>query len=242
MQDLVAIRTARAFTETFYRRLVTHGQVDLAANEARSGLLTAGLPGAAIPALFMRLPEGRLAAAAQDVAATAQEAVAQPVSAGGAAKPKGTKTVVISYNHKDEAWKTRLATQLEVLGKLGLLDPWDDRRIRAGDDWRPAIQAAMDRAAVAVLLISADYLTSDFVLQEEIPRLLQRRTQEGLQVIPLIVRPCPWKLVPWLKGITPRPADGRALAAGTEYQVDAELEALAYEIAEIVGVPGGAAG
>jgi hypothetical protein len=60
MQDLVPIPTARAFTETFYRQLATHGQVDLAANEARSGLLTAGLPGTAIPVLFMRLPEGRL--------------------------------------------------------------------------------------------------------------------------------------------------------------------------------------
>ena len=60
MQGLVAIDTARALTETFYRRLLAHGLVDLAANEARSGVASAGLPGAAIPVLFLRLPDGRL--------------------------------------------------------------------------------------------------------------------------------------------------------------------------------------
>lgn len=60
MQDLVPVATARAFATTFYRQLLQHGQVDLAANEARSQLLTAKLPGAAIPALFMRLRDGLL--------------------------------------------------------------------------------------------------------------------------------------------------------------------------------------
>lgn len=60
MQDLVAIDTARAFAGTFYRRLVRHGLVDLAANEARSVVQSADLPGAAIPVLFLRLRSGRL--------------------------------------------------------------------------------------------------------------------------------------------------------------------------------------
>ena len=60
MQDLVPEKTAQTFSQTFYRRLLQHGQVDLAGNEARSILLTAQLPGAAIPALFMRLRSGLL--------------------------------------------------------------------------------------------------------------------------------------------------------------------------------------
>ncbi|HSN76212.1 MAG TPA: CHAT domain-containing protein [Anaerolineae bacterium] len=60
MQDKVLIATAQAFTATFYRRLLDHGLVDLAANEARSHLLSAGLPGASIPVLFMRLRDGQL--------------------------------------------------------------------------------------------------------------------------------------------------------------------------------------
>lgn len=60
MQDLVPIVTAKAFSQAFYRQLLQHGLVDLAANEARSAILTADLPGAAIPTLFMRLREGLL--------------------------------------------------------------------------------------------------------------------------------------------------------------------------------------
>ena len=60
MQDLVPIKTAQEFSQTFYRQLLTHGQVDLASNEARSALLTANLPGAATPVLFMRLRSGQL--------------------------------------------------------------------------------------------------------------------------------------------------------------------------------------
>jgi hypothetical protein len=60
MQDLVSASTAQAFTSTFYRRLLQHGLADLAANEARSSLLTAQLPGVAIPVLFQRLRSGEL--------------------------------------------------------------------------------------------------------------------------------------------------------------------------------------
>ncbi len=60
MQDLVPVRTARELARTFYRRLLEHGRVDLAANEARSAILTGKLPGAAIPVLFQRLRSGVL--------------------------------------------------------------------------------------------------------------------------------------------------------------------------------------
>ena len=60
MQELVPVETARTFSQVFYQRLLDHGVVDLAANEARATLMTAALPGAAIPVLFMRLADGRL--------------------------------------------------------------------------------------------------------------------------------------------------------------------------------------
>ena len=60
MQDLVTIPTARRFAQVFYHQLLQHGLVDLAGNQARSTVLTAGLPGAAIPVLFMRVPDGKL--------------------------------------------------------------------------------------------------------------------------------------------------------------------------------------
>jgi CHAT domain-containing protein len=60
MQDYVSIVSARKFSAAFYERLLEHGQVDLAANQARSRLLTTDRPDAAVPVLFMRLKSGRL--------------------------------------------------------------------------------------------------------------------------------------------------------------------------------------
>jgi hypothetical protein len=71
-------------------------------------------------------------------------------------------TVFISYSHKNEAWKDRLVTHLGVLAQEGLLDTWDDRRIGAGSNWKKEIEDALKKSSVAVLLVSADFLTSKF--------------------------------------------------------------------------------
>ena len=143
-------------------------------------------------------------------------------------------SVFISYSHKDEEWKDRLVTQLGVLQMEGILDVWDDRRIEAGDDWKPEIEDAITKANVAILMISANFLTSKFILGEEVPKLLTRRAKEGVQVIPLIVKPCAWTQVKWLSPIQARPKDGKALSAGNDYQIDSDLAALANEIAAII--------
>jgi TIR domain len=143
-------------------------------------------------------------------------------------------SVFISYSHKDEAWKDRLVTHLGVLQREGLLDTWDDRRIGAGDDWHEEIQQAIERASVAILLISADFLTSKFILEQEVLRLLERRQAERLHIVPVIVRPCAWKRVSWLSNIQSRPKNGRALSAGNEHQIEADLAAVADEVITLI--------
>jgi tetratricopeptide (TPR) repeat protein len=142
--------------------------------------------------------------------------------------------VFISYSHKDEVWEDRLVTQLGVLQKQGLLDIWADTRIHAGDDWYPEIQKAMNTASVAILMVTANFLTSDFILMEEVPRLLERRAKEGVRVFPVIVSPCAWKQVKWLSRMQVRPKDGKPLSGGNDYQIDADLAAIAEEVAAIV--------
>src|SRR5262249_35128748 len=133
--------------------------------------------------------------------------------------------------------KDRLATHLGVLQREGLLDTWDDRRIGAGDDWHEEIQQAIERASVAILLISADFLTSKFILETEVPRFLVRRQTEGLHIVPVIVWPCPWKRVLWLSRIQSCPKDGRALSAGNEHQIEDDLAAIAYEVITLIENP-----
>jgi TIR domain len=150
--------------------------------------------------------------------------------------PTGDRpTVFISYSHQDETWKDRLVKHLKVLEPEGVLEPWHDRQILGGDDWLAKIQEAMDRADVAVLLISADSLGSQFILETEVPYLLERQKRDGIRIIPLIVRPCPWSSVPWLSALQCRPKDGKPLSGGTEHQIEEALTALALEIQEHLG-------
>ena len=145
-----------------------------------------------------------------------------------------TPTVFISYSHRDEMWKDRLLTQLGVLQQQSILALWHDRLIGAGADWYQEICQAMEAAHVAVLLISAHFLTSSFIQREEVSRLLTRRQQEGLRIVPILVTPCAWEQVPWLARMQLRPIDARPLSAGNDHQIETELTAIAQEIATLI--------
>jgi tetratricopeptide (TPR) repeat protein len=121
-------------------------------------------------------------------------------------------TVFISYSHKDEIWKDRLRPHLRMLEKAGRLTVWDDRGIDGGATWYDEINRVMKDAEVAVCLISADYLSSDFCVKEEIPYLLERRKQEGMLLLPVLIRPCLWTSLDWLKALQMLPRDGKSVA------------------------------
>jgi tetratricopeptide (TPR) repeat protein len=144
-------------------------------------------------------------------------------------------TVFISYSHKDEVWKDRLVTHLGVLQQESILDVWDDRRIGAGEDWYQKIEQIITRTCVAVLLVSADFLTSEFIRNKEIPILLERRDKEGLRIYPVIIKPCAWKHVKWLSRMNLRPKYGRPIQGGSEFEVETDLAAITDEIADIIG-------
>ncbi|AUX46755.1 uncharacterized protein SOCE26_082640 [Sorangium cellulosum] len=146
----------------------------------------------------------------------------------------GQPTVIISYHHRDKEWKDRLVQHLRVIEKQGLLEVWDDERIDAGENWRHEIAREIERARVAVLLVSADFLASDFVLAEEVPRLLRGRQSFGLRVLPVLVSPCLWQAVPWLAEMKLLPYDGRPLSAGAGHSADANLAAISGEILRCV--------
>ena len=142
--------------------------------------------------------------------------------------------IFISYSHQDEAWKNRLLAHLEVLQMQDMLSIWVDTDIGAGEDWRAKIEEAIDAASVAILLISADFLRSKFIMGDEVPRIMTRREKEGLRVFPVIIRPCPWKTVSWLHTLQARPKDARPLLEGDEHQIDADLAAIVEEVAGII--------
>lgn len=99
-------------------------------------------------------------------------------------------TVFVSYSRTDSRWLQRLQVHLKPLARRGDLVLWDDTRIGPGDRWRSAIRDAIERAAASVLLISADFLASDFVASEELPPLLEKAETSGARILPIIVQPC----------------------------------------------------
>lgn len=146
-------------------------------------------------------------------------------------------TVFISYSHKDEIWKDRFLPQLRALEQAGRIAVWDDRKIDGGDKWYPEIKAAMEQAAVSLCLISPDYLASRFCVEEEVPYLLQRCEREGMILIPVLLRPCPWKAFRWLKEIQMLPRDGKSVAVDFRGIEDAAFADVANLVFEIVDNP-----
>jgi hypothetical protein len=150
------------------------------------------------------------------------------------ARRSSKPTVFISYSHKDEKWKNRLLAHLQVLQREGYLEVWEDRQIAAGEEWLPEIRSALERARVAVLLISADFLNSNFIRNEEVRLLLERRKTGEMRVIPVILRSCPWESVLSVSSLQARPRDGKPLARFKGDDVDRELKAIALEIQKLL--------
>lgn len=143
------------------------------------------------------------------------------------------KTLFVSYNHKDEVFKDYVVSHLGVAKKQGLLNIWDDRRIKGGGDWQKKIKTALAEAKVAILLVSRHSLTSDFILNDEVSTMLRRRDQEDLVIYPIIIRACDWDAVDWLKAMNLRPTDGKPLA---RFSLDRRDEVMAGISKEIRGL------
>jgi len=117
-----------------------------------------------------------------------------------------------SYSHKDERLREELETHLKLLLRQGLIAHWFDRRIEAADDWKHNIDNNVEQADIILLLISADFIASDYCYGLEMARALSRQENGEVKIIPIILRDVNWRMAPFDK-LQALPKDGKAITA-----------------------------
>jgi tetratricopeptide (TPR) repeat protein len=101
--------------------------------------------------------------------------------------------VFLSYSHQDEELCERFLVHLSQLKRDGLVEAWNDRRITAGTEWAGAIDEHLKSAHIIILLVSADFLASDYCNDVEMARALERSQKGEARVVSVILKPCDWE-------------------------------------------------
>jgi len=101
--------------------------------------------------------------------------------------------VFLSYCHTDLQHLKRLQTHFAHYERMGVVEVWDDTKIHPGAIWHQEIKKAISQTKIAVLLISADFLDSRFIIENELPPLLIAAKIEGLIILPVILSACAFK-------------------------------------------------
>lgn len=119
-------------------------------------------------------------------------------------------SLFFSYSHKDEALRDRLELHLSALKREGAISTWHDRRIAAGDVLGQSIDEQLERADIILLLVSPDFIASDYCHDVEMQRALVRHQEGTARVIPVILRPCDWQHTPF-GHLLAAPTDGKPI-------------------------------
>jgi hypothetical protein len=115
------------------------------------------------------------------------------------ATESGPLKLFYSYSRKDEPLRKQLDAHLEGLRRCGLIAPWFDRNIEAGTHWEQEIFENLDNSDIILLLISSDFLKSDYCYSKEMYRALERHERGEARVVPVILRPVLWTSTPLAK-------------------------------------------
>jgi TPR repeat protein len=139
--------------------------------------------------------------------------------------------VFYSYAHADEEFRDGVDCHLRLLQRQGLINAWHDRKIGTGTEWKEQIDSHLRSADIVLLLVSADFLASDYCFDVELQCALTRHSENQAVVIPVIVRPVDWSGAPFAK-LQGLPHGGKAISVWSNR--DEALMSVALAIRETV--------
>src|SRR5713101_1919925 len=116
--------------------------------------------------------------------------------------------IVCCYAHEDHTLLSELIKYLIPLQRQETAIVWADTHIKAGADWEKEITKNLKTAQIILLLVSPDFLASDYCYSKEIVKALERHEREEIRVIPIVLRPCLWQETP-LSKFQALPTDGK---------------------------------
>jgi tetratricopeptide (TPR) repeat protein len=127
---------------------------------------------------------------------------------------KNTRAVEMffSYSHKDEELRDELSKHLAILKRQGVITAWHDRKIGGGNEWSHEIDEHLNSADIILLLVSSDFLASDYCYDIEVKRAMERHNEGDARVIPVVLRPVDWKGAPFDK-LQSLPKDAKPVTA-----------------------------
>ncbi len=123
--------------------------------------------------------------------------------------------VFFSYSHTDAQHRDRLEKALAMLKRQGLIETWHDRRIVPGEHVDRAISAELEAADLILLLVSPDFLASDYCYAVEMQQAMKRNEAGDAHVVPIIIRPCDWKSAPFGR-LNALPTDAKPVTKWTD--------------------------
>lgn len=125
--------------------------------------------------------------------------------------PKGAKRIFLSYSRKDNYYKTKLSSHLSPLIRENNINVWDDSNIKPGDNWKKEIFNKLDSSDIVILLVSANFINSDFCFSIEMQKAILNQKSGSTKVVPVIITPCLWQNT-ILKDLNVLPRNGKPIS------------------------------
>jgi hypothetical protein len=141
--------------------------------------------------------------------------------------------IFFAYSRADASYRDRLDKHLSALKRREYINTWYDGEIEAGKEWEKEIDRQLSRADIILLLISADFISSDYCYEHEMRKAISRHEKGDAVIVPVLLHPCDWLDTPFAK-IQALPQNGKPISDPSWHSAETAFSEVALRLKEIV--------